>query len=281
VWQGNLNPFINHWAMSDATSQPGPGRVRRLLEHQTILSSQQLAAYLHLPRIETNGFGVKKIANFGSTPQSLGTADGGIRIGKVLSRDNLARDFSSKRNYKQLPNTFYSIRSDSLNRHVFVAGVTGSGKTTTIFGLLKEALANEVNFLVIEPAKTEYRALLRHKEIAEKLQVFTLGDEQTSPLRINPFEVQAGTSIAKHIDLLRSLFTGSFGLWTPLPQILEECLYLIYQEKGWDITYSRTHCSTSSNVRLNLSSIIGSVVLPLPVKCSGVLAKASAYSRPS
>jgi hypothetical protein len=238
VWRSDLSKFVANWAMSETAARPGPGRVHRLLEHQTILSSAQLAAYLHLPRVETNGFGVKQIANFGAAPQSLSTADGGVIIGKVLSRDNLARDFSTKKHYKQLPDTFYSVRSDSLNRHVFVAGVTGSGKTTTIFSLLKEALANGVNFLVVEPAKTEYRALLRHKEIGEKLQVFTLGDEQTSPLRINPFEVEAGTSIAKHIDLLRSLFTGSFGLWTPLPQILEECLYLIYQEKGWDITTS-------------------------------------------
>jgi hypothetical protein len=43
-------------------------------------------------------------------------------------------------------------------------------------------------------------------------------------------------TISNHIDLLRSLFNASFGLWTPLPQILEECLYLIYQDKGWDLT---------------------------------------------
>lgn len=41
--------------------------------------------------------------------------------------------------------------------HVFVTGVTGSGKTTTCHHLLRESM---LPFLVIEPAKTEYRMLL-------------------------------------------------------------------------------------------------------------------------
>jgi hypothetical protein len=246
VWAGNLNPFINHWAMSDARSQPGPGRVRRLLEHQTILSSQQLAAYLHLPRVEVNGFSIKTIATFGAAPRRMLPGGECLNIGKVLSRDNLALDHLSEPRYENLPDTFYAIRPDDLTRHVFIAGVTGSGKTTTIFHLLKEAFRLGVNFLVIEPAKTEYRALMHHEKMKEKLQIFTLGDEQTSPLRMNPFEVPGGTSISKHIDLLRSLFSGCFGFWTPLPQILEECLYRIYKDRGWDIAANLNHRLNSS-----------------------------------
>jgi hypothetical protein len=241
VWKADVTKLVATWAMSETEARPGPGRVRRLLEHQTILSSAQLAAYLHLPRVDTNGFNVKQIASFGATPQRLSRGVEGISIGKVLTRDSLARDFSSKKAFEHLPNTFYNIGLDALTRHAFVAGVTGSGKTTTIFHLLKEALSHSVPFLVVEPAKTEYRALLRHEEIGERLQVYTLGEEKTSPLRINPFEVLPGTSISKHIDLLRALFSGTFGLWTPLPQILEECLYLIYEEKGWDIAGDFNH----------------------------------------
>jgi hypothetical protein len=250
VWHKDVGKLVAKWAMSNIAARVGPGRVRRLLEHQTILSSAQLAAYLHLPRVETNGFTIKQIASFGSAPRSLHSGEEGLSIGKVLSRENLARDYSSKDDFEQLPNTRYYVRPDALTKHVFVAGVTGSGKTTTIFHLLKEAFALGVPFLVVEPAKTEYRELLNHKEIGKKLQIYTLADEQVSPLRINPFEVLLGTSISKHIDLLRSLFSGSFGLWTPLPQILEECLYLMYQDKGWDLTNdSNSRLSSRTNDR--------------------------------
>ncbi len=241
VWRSDLSKFVANWAMSEAAARPGPGRVHRLLEHQTILSSAQLAAYLHLPRVETNGFGVKTIATFGAAPQRMLPGGECLNIGKVLSRDNQALDHLSQPRYEDLPDTFYAIRPDDLTRHVFIAGVTGSGKTTTIFHLLKEAFRLGVNFLVIEPAKTEYRALMQDEKMKEKLQIFTLGDEQTSPLRMNPFEVPGGTSISKHIDLLRSLFSGCFGFWTPLPQILEECLYRIYRDRGWDIAANVNH----------------------------------------
>ena len=69
----------------------------------------------------------------------------------------------------------------------------------------------------MEPAKTEYRALLHDPAIGSRLRIFTLGDEQTAPFRLNPFEVMEGIPVSVHIDLLKSAFTASFGMWTPLP----------------------------------------------------------------
>lgn len=67
------------------------------------------------------------------------------------------------------------------DKHIFVTGVTGGGKTTTCQKLL---LASENNFLVIEPAKTEYR-VMTEREFPEML-VFTLGKETGAPFRLNP-----------------------------------------------------------------------------------------------
>lgn len=72
-------------------------------------------------------------------------------------------------------------------KHTFIAGVTGSGKTTTCHRLLSEA---DMPFLVIEPAKTEYRTLINKDN---DLIVFTLGNEMVSPLELIPlnlFEVK-------------------------------------------------------------------------------------------
>ncbi|MGD8823172.1 MAG: hypothetical protein PVG63_08735, partial [Anaerolineales bacterium] len=67
-----------------------------------------------------------------------------------------------------------------------------------------------------------------------QLRVFTPGDETISPLRLNPFEFEAGISVTTHIDLLKSVFNASFGMWNPLPQILERCIHAVYADCGWD-----------------------------------------------
>ncbi|NMV21189.1 DUF87 domain-containing protein, partial [Vibrio parahaemolyticus] len=51
-----------------------------------------------------------------------------------------------------------NIDKRELDKHTFIAGVTGSGKTTTCHRLLESA---KMPFLVIEPAKTEYRVLTK------------------------------------------------------------------------------------------------------------------------
>lgn len=78
----------------------------------------------------------------------------------------------------------------------FIAGVTGSGKTTTCQTLLSGA---GIPYLVIEPAKTEYRALMKSDR---KLIVFTLGDESCAPFRLNPLEFTKGEIISSHIDMV-------------------------------------------------------------------------------
>ena len=120
-----------------------------------------------------------------------------------------------------------------------MAGITGSGKTNTLFHLLRELWRHKVPFLVLEPAKTEYRALLADPDLRSTLQVFTVGDELVAPFRLNPFEIEPGVAVATHIDLLKSVFNASFGMWSPLPQILERCLHAIYTDFGWDAVRDR------------------------------------------
>lgn len=82
------------------------------------------------------------------------------------------------------------LQTHPLTKHVLVAGTTGSGKTTTCLHLLHELARFDVPFLVIEPTNAEhndYRSLLRLDAMRQRLQVFTLGDEETLPFRLNPF----------------------------------------------------------------------------------------------
>jgi hypothetical protein len=224
------------WILPDTPGTPGPGHYHHPFQYQTLLTSLQLAAYVHLPNFETSGFAISRLTDFDTVQQAPKGKGASVRIGNILERGQIF-NHDPQRVTKPTNTNYYDVELEALTKHVFIPGVTGAGKTTTIFHLLKEAWLARIPFLVIEPAKTEYRELRRHPEFAEHLRIFTLGDENTSPIRLNPFELlHEDTPVSLHIDLLRSVFTHSFGLWNPLPQILEECLYLIYEDKGWDVT---------------------------------------------
>ena len=211
------------WAMSDLPGPAGVGGYQRPLEYQTILTSAQLAAYVHLPELEAPGFAIDVSPRFDSVP--VGRPDG-LTIGAVLDGERQTT-------------TPYRVSLNSLTRHTFVAGLTGAGKTNTIVSMLDGAHAAGVPFLVIEPAKTEYRALVADPRIGPRLRIFTAGNEGVAPLRINPFEVPEGTRVSEHLDLLRAAFGAAFGLWSPLPQVLERCLHEVYLDRGWDLRENR------------------------------------------
>ncbi|THC49316.1 DUF87 domain-containing protein [Streptomyces sp. A1499] len=214
------------WALPDGPERPGPSGYQHPYNAQTLLSSAQLASYVCLPALETAGFSVRVVPRFDVvSPPFTGP---GVDIGSVVERDRPS-------------GTGFAVPLDSLARHVFVAGVTGSGKSNSVLHLIRQVAAAGAPFLVIEPAKAEYRALLRDPAVGPSLRVFTLGRETVSPLRLNPFEVPEGVSVAAHIDLLRAAFEGAFGMWVPLPQVLERCLHEVYEDRGWDLRTDSNH----------------------------------------
>lgn len=220
------------WRMSDAPEQVGPGRFRYPFQYQTLLHSGQLGALVQFPEEETPGFGVRTVPQFDTVPREVEGPR--LRLGRVI-QNGISLD------------SLYEVPLRDLTRHVLVAGITGSGKTNTIMHLLREAVKSGLPFLVVEPAKSEYRSLLDHPEIGQQMRVFTLGDELTSPFRLNPFQVPEGVTVAQHLDLLRAVFASSFGMWTPLPQVLERCLHGVYVDRGWNLT-------TNHNRRLDPGS---------------------------
>jgi DNA helicase HerA-like ATPase len=245
------------WMTPNApTSEPDTfGHYRRPFEHQTLLSSTQLAAYVHLPSLETGGFSISLVPSFDVVPTRV-SENVRLAIGRVYERGRPT-------------GADYEISRNALAAHTFVTGVTGQGKTRTVFRLLRQAAAVGIKALVIEPAKTEYRSLLGDRDIRD-LQIFTVGDEKTSPLRLNPFEFPDGISVGVHLDLLRSVFSASFGMWTPMPQILEQCLYEIYAARGWDIAAdenSRSSGSRHTGAFPTLSDLVA--VIPRVVQQQG------------
>lgn len=121
-----------------------------------------------------------------------------------------------------------------LTKSALVVGMPGSGKTTFCFSLLEQLWReHRVPFLVLEPAKTEYRALLTLPAFRDDLWVFTVGNERASSFRLNPFEVPDGVPVSEHISALVTCFSGAFDLWDPLPMIIEQAIRNAYEAGDW------------------------------------------------
>ncbi|HEY5317803.1 MAG TPA: DUF87 domain-containing protein [Solirubrobacteraceae bacterium] len=133
------------------------------------------------------------------------------------------------------------VEANSLSKHALVAGSTGSGKTTLVLGLLRQLWPPEsaglrrIPFLVIEPVNDDaddYRKLLTLPEFEHELDVYTVGDERTRPLRFNPFVVPTGALVGEHMSAMLAAFKAAFGLWDPLPAIYEEAIADTYAVAG-------------------------------------------------
>lgn len=197
-----------------------------VLSHfHTYHNSYEVSTLMALPDQEVQGFFLHKDYNFSvDYHQSSGASQ--HKLGKIMNQ-NLVLDKG------------YFIDIDILTRHCAVLGITGSGKTTTIKNLLVSLSNSDIPFLVIEPTKNEYRHLLvsRTKEYFPRLRVYTLGQEDISPFRFNPFEFEMigvyRTSVLSHIEFLKAVFNSAFILYAPMPYILDIALHEIYEDKGW------------------------------------------------
>lgn len=219
--------------LAGADSRPEPLRAalcepngHPLESFHTFLTSQEVASMILLPREEVSGYALHDFVRFDIDFRA--PANMTLPLGHI------------QQNGRDTPGT-YNISADALAKHAVVIGVTGSGKTTTVMNLLDCAVEAGKPFLVIEPAKTEYRSL--HSAVAHKaqLRVYTLGNEMVAPFRLNPFEFETAndpgdSSLLTHIDFLKAVFNAAFVLYSPMPQVLEEALHEVYEDKGWDLT---------------------------------------------
>ncbi len=218
----HLEQIIQFGQLELQCQQKNPGKIQHLYHYASVLHSGELATLVHVPSNEVPGYVMQDYAQFGIDPTDV-SDDKQISVGNIL---NLGADTRND----------YRIALDRLTEHGMIAGVTGSGKTHTSFHLLTNVWKYGIPFLVIEPAKAEYRRLLQRPEFQSTLQVFTLGDERISPFRLNPFQVLEGVSVQTHIDHLKSVFNASFAMYGPMPHILEQCIHEIYLDRGWDLS---------------------------------------------
>jgi hypothetical protein len=191
----------------------------------SVINTQELSLLCSLPDKNVPGFEIKTGKFY---PMTQGTSyspdqpEGSVDLGHVCDCE------------RELENVEFKLTDSDLNKHVFVCGITGSGKTNTVKHILSKV---DKPFLVIECAKKEYRNMVYGKnEGDEKVTVYTLGRPEINCISINPFYILPGTSPQTHIDYLKDLFNASFSMYGPMPYIIEKCLHNIYLKRGWDLT---------------------------------------------
>lgn len=142
----------------------------------TQLTTTELATFMQLPKDEFQGFRIAPYARFDTDPPDTSDMHP-LEIGEILDGSRPSG----------LP---FTISVDDLSKHALVTGMTGSGKTTTTINLLHQLHLRNKPFLVIEPAKAEYRDLLGPQDsdktptnLVPDLRVYTLGDETVTPNR--------------------------------------------------------------------------------------------------
>ena len=198
----------------------------------TPVNTKELAIATPIATQDVEGVTVSERASFGINTITQPKATASLTVGQIMDKGNLL----SQR---------YRLGLENLPKHLAVFGLTGSGKTNTVHNLLTQLWEkHQIPFMVIEPAKAEYRALAQSDALKNDLLIISAGVDQTSvcPLRLNPFYFDSGKDndanrvhVLTHIDRLKATFNASFPMYASMPYILEEAILEIYRERGWDL----------------------------------------------
>jgi hypothetical protein len=137
----------------------------------------------------------------------------------------------------------FGVSLESVNRHVFVSGATGAGKSETVRSLLWSLAQRNIPWMVIEPAKAEYAGLARWLDARNPLVVIRPGDPDVPPPMLNPLEpssISVGGiphffPLQTHLDMVKALFIASFDADDPFPQVLGAGLTRSYLCQGWNL----------------------------------------------
>ena len=193
----------------------------------------EVAALSRPPRVELPGFVLEgsvgargerseiPAALFATTAQST-AIEQPVCLGQIIRDDGSAGEW-------------LEIGRNDLCRHMLVAGMTGSGKTTTCEHLVLELWReHRVPWLVIEPGmKASYRRLL-NSEIGSDMAVWAVGNPLAPRLSMNPLAAPAGIGLSEHISGLFAVLASAYDLVAPMPEVLATAIEQTYRNHGWN-----------------------------------------------
>ena len=212
--------------------------------HPFYASTGLLAALTRPPDARCPGSGWR-CGPSSTSPRSAGPARRRIAVGAILDR------------YRR-PAGLLALPLGSLHRHVLVSGAAGSGKSQTVRAMLEAAARAGIPWLVVEPAKAEYRLMAARLAGAAgpagplaRVVRIRPGESDSIAAGLNPLEPALDADgrrfpLQAHANLVKALFLASFRSEDPFPQVLSAALTRVYEEAGWDLALGETAAADPS-----------------------------------
>lgn len=202
-----------------------------LVTPSLLISGKELSYQFSLPKKSISGLPVLQCAEFGRNVMTTdGICNGELKIGKIY-------------HMHKTEDTPVGLFLKDLTAHMFITGSTGAGKSNTIYQILsKVTKKTDSTFLVIEPAKGEYKHVFGNDPNFQ-VKVYGTNPYYTCMLRINPFRFPATTHIYEHMDRLVELFNVCWPMYAAMPAVLKVSLEHAYESVGWDLKTSTCNSS--------------------------------------
>lgn len=185
-----------------------------------LVSTNELAIHMGLPRHSVRGLPVVEHTAFGQEVISRKKTD--------EEKINLGLIYDMGRKTE----TGVKLDVNSLAMHTFVTGSTGSGKSNAVYHLLNEIKKKSIPFLVVEPAKGEY------KNVFTDVKCYGTNPVMGELLRIDPFSFPKGVHVLEHIDRVVEIFNVCWPMYAAMPAVLKASIENAYRSAGWDLDLS-------------------------------------------
>ncbi|MCM1167369.1 MAG: DUF87 domain-containing protein [Lachnospiraceae bacterium] len=227
----------------------------------SVISGKDLAVQMGLPGKSLPGISVLETAAFGrNVDVETKRKSRSVTLGNLY---HMGRD--EKGGGKTIP---VKLDVDSLTMHTFITGSTGSGKSNAVYSLIEsildlndDGMGREITFMVIEPAKGEYK-----DKFGKRKDVSILGtnSKKSELLRINPFSFPDDVHVLEHIDRLIEIFNVCWPMYAAMPAVLKDAIERSYICAGWDLNGSeckyilggRPIYPTFSDVLLQINAVM-------------------------
>ena len=189
-----------------------------------MISGKEIPTLMGLPRKSVPGIVVDSMAEFGRNISEVWKA----KVKRPVTFGNIYH-------MGQMEKTMTVFDLDTFASHMFICGSSGSGKSNTTYNLLQKLIENKVPFLVIEPAKGEYKTEFGG---LPGVNIFTADESAYRRLQINPFEFNGGIHIREHLDNILQVVSACWPLYGAMPGLLKRAFEQVYIEHGWDLEHS-------------------------------------------
>lgn len=189
----------------------------------SVVNSKELAIHLSLPQSSVPGIVVEERASFARNIYQKKTVSNQISLGSII---HLGKPST----------TPVELSVEELTKHTFVTGSTGSGKSNTMYLLLRQLHEKGIQFMVIEPAKGEYKHVFG---CLDDVTVYSNTHKVGNLLRINPFAFPfEHIEVLEHIDRLVEIFNACWPMYAAMPAVLKHSIITAYEKCGWDVDSS-------------------------------------------